>query len=67
MYPKYNTPVDREAAIEHAFGRRTETMCWADPGEKPAVKTTILEDDNAAKRALKVWAKENEGKPASDT
>jgi hypothetical protein len=67
MYPTYNTAVGREAAIEHPCGRRTETMCWADAGEKPAVKTTILEDDNAAKRAPKVWAKEKEDKPASGT
>jgi len=42
-------------------------MCWPDPGEEPAVKTTILEDDTVAKRAAKLWAREKEGKAASGT
>jgi hypothetical protein len=43
--------------MEHARGRRAETMCWPDPGEEPAVKTTILEDDAAAMRAAELWAR----------
>jgi ribonuclease HI len=46
---------------------RTETMRCADPEEKPAVKTTIMEDDAAAKRAAKLWAREKEGKAKSGT
>jgi hypothetical protein len=42
-------------------------MRWPDPGEKPAVKTTILEDDTEAKRAAELWAKEKEGKSGSGT
>jgi len=37
-------------------------MCWPDPGEEPAVKTTILDDDTAAKRAAKHWTREQEVK-----
>jgi hypothetical protein len=39
------------------------TMRRPDPGEKPAVKTTILEDDAAAE----LWAREKEGKAGSGT
>ena len=66
-YPTPAAPVGRVAAIEHARGRRAETMRWPDPGEKPAVKTTILEDDTAAKRAAELWAKKKEGKSGSGT
>lgn len=55
------------AAIEHACSRRAEMMRWPDLGEKPGVKTTILEDDTTATRAAKVWAKEKEGKLGSGT
>jgi len=50
-YPTPGAPVGKWAAIQHARGRRGETMCWLDPGEKPAVNTTILEDDTEANRA----------------
>jgi len=42
-------------------------MRWPDPGEKPAVKTTILEDDTEAKRAAELWAKEKEEMSGSGT
>jgi len=42
-------------------------MRWPDPGEKPAVKTTILEDDTEAKRAADLWAKEKAGESGSGT
>jgi hypothetical protein len=61
-YPIPGAPVGRVAAIEHACARRTETMCWPDPGGKAAVRTTILEDDTAGKRADERWAKSNESK-----
>jgi ribonuclease HI len=66
-YPTPGAPVGRVAATEHARGRRAETMRWPDPGEEPAVKTTILEDDAAAKRAAELWVRENEGKAGSGT
>jgi hypothetical protein len=50
-YPTPGAPVGRLAETEHTRGRTAETMCWPDPGEKPAVKTIVLEDDAAAKRA----------------
>jgi hypothetical protein len=66
-YPTPGTLVGRVAAVEHPRGRRAETMRWPDPGEKPAVKTTILEDDTVAKRAAELWAKQKEGKSGSRT
>jgi muconolactone delta-isomerase len=33
-----------------------------DPREEPAVKTTILEDDAAAKRAAELWAREKKAR-----
>ena len=59
-YPTPGAPVGRVATSEHARGRRTETMRWPDSGEKPAVKTTILEEDAAAKRAADRWVREKE-------
>ena len=66
-YPAPGEPVGRVAAMEHACCRRAETMRWADPGEKTAVKTTILEDDTEAKRAADLWAKEKAGESGSGT
>jgi len=54
-YPTPRAPVGRMALIDHSCGRRAETMCWPDPGEEPAIKTTILEDDTMAKRAAALW------------
>jgi len=42
-------------------------MRWPDPGEKPAVKTTIQEADASAKRAAERWTRETEGKVESGT
>jgi ribonuclease HI len=42
-------------------------MRWPDPGEKPGVKATILEDDTEAKRAAELGAKDKEGKLGSGT
>lgn len=53
-YPTPGAPVVRVATIEHARGRGAEMMCWLDPGAKPAVKTTLLEDDGAAKKAAEL-------------
>jgi hypothetical protein len=66
-YPTPGAPVDRVAAIEHACGRRAETMRRPDPGEEPAVKTTILEDDAAAKRATELWATRKQRNTGSGT
>jgi hypothetical protein len=66
-FPTPGGPVGTVAATEYACGRRAETMRWPDPGEKPAVKATILEDDTEAKRAAELWEKEKQGKSGSGT
>ncbi|KAF8539939.1 ribonuclease H-like domain-containing protein [Trichophaea hybrida] len=40
-------------------------MCWPDPMEEPIVKTIILDDNVAAKRAAKRWARDKERKAES--
>jgi len=42
-------------------------MCWPDPGEMLAVKTSLLGDDTAAMRAAEQWVKEEEGESGSGT
>jgi len=59
-YPAPGAQVGRVAAIDPACGKTAEAMCWPDPGEEPAVKTTILEDSAVAKRAAEPWAWETE-------
>ena len=66
-YPTRGAPVGRVAAIEHAHCRRAETIHWPDPGQKPAVKTTIIEDDTSAQRAAELRAKKTGGKLGSGT
>jgi len=46
--------------MKQAHGRRAETMCWPDPLEEPSVKSTILEDDAAARIATELWTTSNE-------
>jgi hypothetical protein len=41
--------IARVARIDHVSSKGAEMICWPEPGEMPAVKTTILEDDAAAK------------------
>jgi hypothetical protein len=65
--PTPGAPVGRVAVIVHTHGRRAETMCWPDPGEKPAVKTSILEDDARAKSAAELWVRRMECKVGSGT
>jgi hypothetical protein len=66
-YPAPGALVGRVAVIEYARGRRAEMMCWPDPGEKPAVKTIILEDDAGAKRANELWVRRKEREEGSHT
>jgi hypothetical protein len=66
-YPTPGALVGRVAAIEHACGRGAETICWPDPGEKPAVKTIVLENDAPAKRAAERWAGRKEREAGSGT
>jgi hypothetical protein len=58
-YPTPGALVGREAATEHVRSSREEVMCSPDTVEKPAVMTTILEDDASAKRADELWRKRN--------
>jgi hypothetical protein len=37
-------------------------MNWPTPGEESVVRTTILDDTTAAKRAVQGWAREKEAK-----
>jgi len=48
-YPAPGASVGRVAAKQHGRGSKAETMRWPSPGEKPVVKSTILEDDTEAK------------------
>jgi len=42
-------------------------ICCPDPGEKPAIRTTVLEEDAAAMRTAELWAEEQESKAKSGT
>jgi hypothetical protein len=66
-YPTPGAPVGIVAVIEHAHGRRPEMMCWPDPGEKPPVKTIVLEDNAEATRAADLWARRMESTAGSGT
>jgi len=60
--PSSGTPICRVVEIEREQGWTTKGMSWPAPGEEPVVKTIILDDDGAAKRAVQCWAKEKEAK-----
>jgi hypothetical protein len=47
---------------EHEHGQTTEDTNWPAPGEESVIRTIILDDDTAAKRAAQRWASEKEGK-----
>jgi len=64
-YPTPGALVGSVGAIQHTRGSRAKTMCWPDPEEEQAVKTTILEGDAAAKRAIELWAKRKKRKAGS--
>jgi hypothetical protein len=66
-YPTPGALVARVAAIEHAHGRRADARYCPDLGENPVVKTTILEYNIAATRALELWENETESKLRSGT
>jgi hypothetical protein len=58
-YPTPCVQVGRVAVIEHARGRRAESMCWPYRGVKPAVQTTIVEDKAMAKGSHPALGKKN--------
>jgi hypothetical protein len=60
--PFSETPVCRAVKKEHEHGRTIEGMSWPAPGEESVVRTVILEDATAAKRAVQCLGRENEAK-----
>jgi hypothetical protein len=60
--PSSGAPICRAVKKEHEHGRTTEGMNWPTPGEESVVRTIILDDDTAAKRAAQCWAREEEAK-----
>jgi len=60
--PFSGTPVCRAVKEEPEHGRTTEGMNWPAPGEESVVRTVILDDATAAKRAAQRWAREKEAK-----
>jgi len=59
-YPTAAAPVARVAVIDHARCRKADTIWWPDPGDKPVVMTSIVEDDPNPKRAAEPCAKRKE-------
>jgi hypothetical protein len=62
LNPTSGAPICRAVKKEHGHGRTTEGMSWPAPGEESVVRTLILDDDTAAKRAVQRWARENAAK-----
>jgi len=60
--PASGALVSRAVQKEHKHGRTTERMNWPAPGEGPVVRTIILDNDTAAKRAVQCWAREQHAK-----
>jgi hypothetical protein len=59
-HPTSGAPICSVIEKEHELGREPETLCRPRPDEEPVVKTVILNDDTAAKREAKPWARESE-------
>jgi len=53
--------------IQHACGKRAESMYWPYHGEDPDIKTTKLGDDAPATTAAELLATKRERKAISDT
>jgi hypothetical protein len=60
--PASGAPICRAVKKEHENGRTTNPMNWPAPGEESVVRTIILDDDTAAKRATQCWARVKEAK-----
>jgi len=58
--PSSGAPICRVVRKKHEHGRTTKGMNWPAPGEEPAVRTTILDNTAAGKRAAQRWAREKE-------
>jgi len=55
-------PICRVVRKEHEHDRTTKGMNWPALDKEPAVRTTILDDTTAARRAAQHWARETEAK-----
>jgi len=55
-------PVCRAVKKDHEHGQTTEARRWPAPWEESVVRTVILDDAIAAKRATQRWAREQEAK-----
>jgi len=60
--PSSGARVCRPVKKEHDHRQRTEGMSWPPPGEESVVRTVLLDDASAAKRAAQRWAREKEAK-----
>ena len=60
--PSSSAPICKVIREEHEHGRTTEGTDWPPPGAESVVRTTILDDTTAAKRAVQRWAREKEAK-----
>jgi len=58
--PSSGATVYRAVKKDQEHGRMTEGMSWPAPGEESVVRTVILDDATAAKRAVQHWAREKE-------
>jgi len=60
--PTSGAPICRVVKKENEPGQTTEGMKWPAPGDESEVRTIILDDDTAGKRAAQCWARENAAK-----
>jgi hypothetical protein len=66
-HPNSGSPIVRVVKKEHESSWTAETMYWLDPGEEPAFKIIILDDNATAKRAAKRSARGMQSKARSGT
>jgi hypothetical protein len=62
--PSYRAPVCRAVKKEHEHGWTTDGMSWPPPGKESVVRTVILDNASAAKRAAQRWERDKEAKEA---
>jgi hypothetical protein len=60
--PSCRAPVCRAVKKEHEHGWTTDGMSCPPPGEELVVRTVILDDASAAKRAVQRWEREKQAK-----
>jgi len=60
--PASGAPRCRASKKQHEHGQTTDGMTWLAPCEESVVRTIILDDHTATKRAVQHWAREKEAK-----